>query len=112
MNPISMRTGELDRILHEPMRLCIVYALSVNSVLTFSELKQLLGTTDGNLSVHARKLEQAGYISCNKYFRGRLPRTEYRLTQRGKWVLEKYLDRLEALLQATRASVDWAGARR
>lgn len=94
------------------MRLGIVYALSVNSTLTFSELRQLLGTTNGNLSVHARKLERAGYISCSRYFRGRLPGTQYRLTQRGKRVLEKYLDRLEALLRAARVSVDRAGARR
>ncbi len=100
----DQKIWELDRMLHERMRLCIVHALSVNSVLTFSELKQLLGATDGNLSVHARKLEQAGYISCSKYFKGRLPRTEYRLTSNGKRVLEKYLDRLEALLHTTRAA--------
>lgn len=108
-----MGTGELDKMLHEPMRLCIVHALSVNSVLTFSELKRLLGTTDGNLSAHTQKLERAGYISCSKYFKGRLPRTEYRLTHKGKQVLEGYLDRLEGLLRATRASfVDRAGAQR
>ncbi|MCE5309130.1 MAG: transcriptional regulator [Acidobacteriales bacterium] len=91
-------------MLHEPMRLCIVHALSVNSVLTFSELKQLLETTDGNLSVHVRKLEQAGYISCSMSVRGPLPRTRYCLTPRGKRVLEKYLDRLEAILRSARTA--------
>jgi len=92
----------LDRIIHERLRLGIVSALSVNESLTFRELKKILGTTDGNLSVHARKLEEAGYISCEKKFEGRLPRTDYRLTELGRKVLEKYLTHMEALIRATR----------
>ena len=92
----------LDRIIHERLRLGIVSALSVNESLTFRELKKILATTDGNLSVHARKLEEAGYISCEKRFEGRLPRTEYRLTESGRSALEKYLTHMEALIQATR----------
>lgn len=93
---------DLDRIIHERIRLGIVSALAVNSPLSFSELKKLLETTDGNLSVHARKLEDAGYISCAKSFVGRVPKTAYRLTSEGRRVLEKYLKHLEALIQATR----------
>jgi DNA-binding HxlR family transcriptional regulator len=93
---------QLDRLIHERLRLGILSALSVNSSLTFNELKRLLETTDGNLSVHARKLEEAGYISCTKGFEGRIPRTEYRLTSAGKRALERYLDHMEALIQAMR----------
>ena len=92
----------LDRLIHERLRLGIVSALAVNKSLTFNELKELLKTSDGNLSVHARKLEEADYISCEKYFDGRLPKTEYRLTAAGRRALERYLDHMEALIRATR----------
>jgi DNA-binding HxlR family transcriptional regulator len=92
----------LDRIIHERLRLGIISALSVNPVLTFAELKTLLSTTDGNLSVHARKLEEAGYIACDKKFEGRLPRTEFRLTEKGRTALEAYLTHMESLIKATR----------
>ena len=94
---------ELDRLIHERMRLAIVSALAVNDSLTFNELKRLLETTDGNLSVHARKLEDAEYIACDKTFEGRVPKTEYRLTALGRRALERYLDHMEALIRATRA---------
>lgn len=93
---------ELDRLIHERLRLGIVSALAVNQSLTFNELKTLLKTSDGNLSVHARKLEEAEYITCEKYFEGRVPKTEYRLTSAGKQALERYLDHMEALIQAMR----------
>jgi|HubBroStandDraft_6_1064221.scaffolds.fasta_scaffold680992_2 DNA-binding transcriptional ArsR family regulator len=92
----------LDRLIHERTRLAIVSALAVNTSLTFNELKDLLGITDGNLSVHARKLEDAGYLSCAKSFDGRLPKTQYRLAPAGRRALEKYLDHMEALIRATR----------
>jgi DNA-binding HxlR family transcriptional regulator len=92
----------LDRLIHERMRLGIVSALAVNDSLTFNDLKRLMGTTDGNLSVHARKLEDAAYVSCTKSFEGRVPRTEYRLTASGRRALERYLDHMEALIRATR----------
>lgn len=92
----------LDRVIHERMRLAIVSALAVNASLSFTELKSLLKTTDGNLSVHARKLEDAGYIACSKTFEGRLPRTDYRLTAAGRRALEHYLSHMEALIEATR----------
>jgi len=92
----------LDRLVHERTRLAIVSALAVNPSLTFNELKELLHATDGNLSVHARKLEDAGYIGCTKSFAGRMPRTEYRLLAAGRRALEKYLNHMEALIQATR----------
>ncbi len=92
----------LDRIIHERLRLGIVGALSVNETLTFKELKKILATTDGNLSVHARKLEEAGYVECEKKFEGRLPRTEYRLTAKGRTAFENYLTHMEALIRATR----------
>jgi DNA-binding HxlR family transcriptional regulator len=95
-------SSSLDRIIHERLRLGIVSALAVNQVLSFNELKQLMQATDGNLSVHARKLEEAGYISCEKTFSGRLPHTEYRLTASGRRALERYLDHMEALIRATR----------
>jgi DNA-binding HxlR family transcriptional regulator len=94
--------AELDRLIHERMRLGIVSALAANQSLTFNELKKLLQTTDGNLSVHARKLEEADYIACTKSFEGRMPKTEYRLTERGRQALEKYLRHMEALIQAMR----------
>jgi DNA-binding transcriptional ArsR family regulator len=93
---------QLDRLIHERTRLAIVSALAANPSLTFSELKELLHASDGNLSVHARKLEDAGYVACTKSFAGRTPRTEYRLTASGRRALEKYLDHMEALIRATR----------
>jgi DNA-binding MarR family transcriptional regulator len=93
---------DLDRLIHERMRLGIVSALAVNDSLSFSDLKKLLKTTDGNLSVHTRKLEEADYIACSKFFEGRLPKTEYRLTPTGRRALERYLDHMEALIRATR----------
>lgn len=92
----------LDRLIHERIRLGIVSALAVNDTLSFNDLKKLLRTTDGNLSVHARKLEDAGYIACTKTFEGRVPHTEYRITATGRRVLEKYLAHMEALIRATR----------
>lgn len=96
------KAGEFDRLVYERVRLGILSALSVNPTMSFTELRGLLGTSDGNLSVHARKLENAGYISCKKRFEGRLPRTEYQLTERGAKALEKYLAHMEALIHATR----------
>ncbi len=93
---------DLDRLIHERMRLGIVSALAANRSLTFNELKKLLKTTDGNLSVHARKLEEANYIACTKSFEGRMPKTEYRLTDAGRRALERYLNHMEALIQAMR----------
>jgi len=93
---------ELDRLIHERMRLAIVSALAVNESLTFNELKRLLETTDGNLSVHARKLEEASYIVCTKSFEGRMPRTEYRLSPAGRRALERYLAHMEAIIRSTR----------
>lgn len=93
----------LDRLIHERMRLAIVSALAVRERLTFNELKALLKTSDGNLSVHARKLEDAEYVSCEKSFADRVPKTEYRLTALGRRALERYLDHMEALIRATRA---------
>ncbi len=93
---------DFDRLIHERIRLGIVSALAVNDTLSFNELKKLLKTTDGNLSVHARKLEEAGYVVCNKSFEGRTPKTEYRLTESGRRALENYLDHMEALIGAMR----------
>ena len=101
-DPAPQAALDLDRIIHERMRLGIVSALAVNESLSFNDLKKLLKTTDGNLSVHARKLEEAGYISCSKYFEGRVPKTEYRLAAPGRRALERYLDHMEAIIQATR----------
>jgi len=98
----SASLSGLDRLIHERMRLGIVSALAVNESLTFNDLKKLLKTTDGNISVHARKLEDAQYIACEKSFEGRVPRTEYRLTPAGRRALERYLDHMEALIRATR----------
>ena len=94
----------VDRLIHQRTRLAIISMLAVNDSLTFNELKQLLETTDGNLSVHARKLEEAGYIDCEKSFEGRIPRTEYRITRQGRKVLERYLEHMERLIQAVRDS--------
>ena len=94
---------ELDRLIHERLRLGIVSALAVNERLSFSDLKSLLQTTDGNLSVHARKLEDAHYVACEKAFEGRVPRTEYRLTAAGRRALEKYLGHMESIIRAARA---------
>ena len=92
----------LDRVIHERMRLAIVSALAASPALTFNELKALLDTTDGNLSVHARRLEEAGYVDCAKGFEGRVPRTTYRLTSAGRRALERYLGHLEALIAHAR----------
>jgi DNA-binding HxlR family transcriptional regulator len=92
----------LDRLIHERLRLGIISALAANESLTFSDLKRLMSTTDGNLSVHARKLEEAGYISCTKFFEGRLPKTEYKLTAAGRTALEKYLSHMESLIKQMR----------
>ena len=96
------RATDLDRLIHERMRLGIVSALAVNESLSFNDLKKLLRTTDGNLSVHGRKLEEAGYVTCTKLLDKRLPKTEYRLTIAGRKALERYLDHMEALIRATR----------
>jgi len=93
---------ELDRLIHERVRLAIVSALAVNDTLAFNELKDMLALTDGNLSVHARKLEEAGYVQCTKKFEGRVPRTEFRLTDDGRRALGAYLDHMEAIIQAVR----------
>ena len=97
-----MRADVLDRLIHERLRLGIVSALAVNDSLSFSDLKKLMKTTDGNLSVHARKLEEAEYNTCTKSFEGRMPKTQYRLTATGRRALERYLDHMEALIRATR----------
>jgi len=99
---------DLDRLIHERIRLGIISALAANTSLSFNELKRLLKTTDGNLSVHARKLEDAGYIACSKSFEGRMPRTEYGLTASGRKALEKYLNHMEALIQAMRTPDSFA----
>ena len=93
---------DLDRLIHERLRLGIVSALAVNDSLSFVELKRLMKTTDGNLSVHARRLEEAGYIACSKSFQGRVPRTAYQLTDTGRRALQRYLDHMEALIRITR----------
>lgn len=89
----------LDRVIHERVRLAIVSTLAVHEMLTFNELKSMLETTDGNLSVHARKLEEAGYVACKKGYEGRVPRTEYRITASGRRALERYLSHMEALIR-------------
>jgi DNA-binding HxlR family transcriptional regulator len=94
--------AELDRLIHERIRLAIVSALAVNDSLTFNDLKQLLNTTDGNLSVHARKLEDAQYVVCTKSFEGRMPKTEYKLTTAGRRALERYLGHMESVIRAAR----------
>ena len=97
--PLAQR---LDRVIHDRTRLAILAALAATETLAFTELKDITGTTDGNLSVHARKLEDAGYVVCEKTFAGRTPRTEYRLSTTGRRALEKYLDHMDALIRATR----------
>jgi DNA-binding MarR family transcriptional regulator len=94
--------AELDRLIHERLRLGIVSALAGNASLTFNELKEILKTTDGNLSVHARKLEDADYITCEKSFEGRTPKTEFRLTEAGRRALERYLDHMESIIRTAR----------
>jgi DNA-binding HxlR family transcriptional regulator len=96
------RPVEFDPLIHEQIRLGIVSALAVNEALSFNDLKKILKTTDGNLSVHARKLEAAQYVTCRKFFQGRMPKTEYRLTGLGRRALERYLERMEALIHAAR----------
>ena len=100
--PVQPVVPDLDRLIHEKVRLGIVSALAANQSLSFNELKKLLNTTDGNLSVHARRLEDAKYVTCTKTFEGRMPKTEYRLTAAGRKALEKYLDHMEALIKAMR----------
>ena len=90
---------DLDRVIHERLRLAIVSALAVHETLTFNELKAMLDASDGNVSVHARKLEEAGYVACKKGFDGRIPRTEYKLTAAGRRALERYLAHMEALIK-------------
>lgn len=104
LEPVPGATGApaLDRLIHERIRLGIVSALAVRDSLSFNDMKKLLNTTDGNLSVHARKLEQAGYIACKKYFEGRVPKTEYKLTSLGRKALERYVNHMEALIRAMR----------
>ncbi len=96
-------SNELDKLIHERMRLGIISALAANKSLTFNDLKSLLNTTDGNVSVHARKLEEAGYLVCEKSFNGRIPLTEYRITSEGREALNRYLNHMEALIKAMRA---------
>ncbi|HYB95443.1 MAG TPA: transcriptional regulator [Vicinamibacterales bacterium] len=104
--PLTKHAGaiasELDRLLHDRMRLGIVSALAVGDELSFTDLKAALSATDGNLSVHARKLEEAGYVTCTKTFSGRTPRTDYKLTAAGRRAFEKYLDHMDALIRAAR----------
>ena len=102
--PRAPELPELDRLIHERIRLGIVSALATNDSLSFNDLKRVLKTTDGNLSVHARKLEEAGYIACTKSFEGRMPRTDYQITASGRKSLERYLDHMEALIRAMRPS--------
>ncbi len=105
-SPVKEKSAapNLDRLIHERLRLGIISALAANESLTFSDLKNLMNTTDGNLSVHARKLEEAGYISCTKFFEGRLPKTEYKLTAAGRSALENYLSHMESLIKQMRNS--------
>ena len=101
-SPSAPPIPDLDRLIHERLRLGIVSALAADDSLTFNELKKLLKTTDGNLSVHARRLEEAEYVDCEKSFEGRMPKTEYRLTAKGKKAFERYLNHMEALIHAMR----------
>ncbi|MCU0245399.1 MAG: transcriptional regulator [Bryobacter sp.] len=104
--PAPREAANLDQLIHERVRLGIVSALAAQESMTFVELKQVLELTDGNLSVHARKLEEAGYVSCTKGFAGRTPRTEYRLTAKGRKALERYLNHMEAILHAMRGPAE------
>jgi len=99
---LAMGSRSFDRLIHEQLRLGILSALAVNPSLSFTELKEMLDSTDGNVSVHARKLEDAGYVSCKKHFKGRTPRTVFRLTAKGRRALTRYLDHMEALIRAAR----------
>ena len=101
---VETKIPDFDRLIHEKTRLAIVSALAVNPSVTFNEMKAILKTTDGNVSVHTRKLEEAGYLSCKKSFEGRIPKTEYSLTASGRRALEKYLQHMEALIKATRGA--------
>jgi DNA-binding MarR family transcriptional regulator len=101
-SPVHHEVPDLDRLIHEKIRLAMVSALAVNPSLTFTELKTILNTTDGNVSVHARKLEEAGYINVKKGFEGRVPRTTFALSAAGRKALTRYLDHMEALIEATR----------
>ena len=98
-------SNELDKTIHERMRLGIISALAANQSLSFTDLKNLLNTTDGNISVHARKLEEAGYLTCEKSFKGRVPLTEYRITSDGRTALNNYLNHMEALINAMRGNI-------
>lgn len=102
--PPRVTPAALDRLIHDRTRLAIVSALATHDALAFTELKQITGTTDGNLSVHARRLEEAGYVQCLKSFAGRTPRTDYKLTAAGRRALDRYLDHMDALIRATRKS--------
>ena len=97
-------SNDLDKIIHERMRLGIISALAANEKLSFTELKNLLDTSDGNISVHARKLEDAGYVTCEKSFNGRMPLTEYKITADGREALERYLNHMEALISAMKGN--------
>jgi len=99
---LAMGGSSFDKLIHEPLRLGIVSALAANEKLSFAELREMTRATDGNLSVHARKLESAGYLSCKKTFRGRTPRTEFRLTAKGRKAFERYLDHMESVIRAAR----------
>ena len=101
---VEAKIPDFDRLIHEKTRLAIVSALAANDSLTFNELKAILETSDGNVSVHTRKLEEAGYLSCRKSFEGRMPKTEYALTAAGKRAFEKYIGHMEALIRATRGA--------
>lgn len=102
--PQRVLIPDLDRTIHEKTRLAILSALAVNPSLTFNELKEILNTTDGNVSVHARKLEEANFVSCRKGFEGRVPRTEYALTAAGRRAFERYLNHMESLIKAARGA--------
>ena len=101
--PIPQKAVNLDQLIHERVRLGIISALAATKTLSFGELKEILALTDGNLSIHARKLEDAGYISCRKYFLGRRPQTEYELAAIGRKAFEKYVNHMEALIQAMKS---------
>ena len=98
-------SNDLDKVIHERMRLGIISALAANDKLSFTELKNLLATSDGNISVHARKLEEAGYVTCEKSFKGRMPLTEFKITKDGRTALTRYLDHMEALIKAMKGGV-------
>ena len=102
--PVETSIPDFDRLIHEKTRLAIISALAVNPTLTFNEMKAILKTTDGNVSVHARKLEEAGYLACRKSFEGRMPKTEYSLTAAGKRAFEKYIGHMEALVKAAKGA--------